>query len=277
MAVALAAHALVLGVRGLSRRILRSRATSEAKIQTVTSFFTSLLVFAVYFGAGGFVLSELGVSLTTYLASASVIGLAVSFGSQGVVQDVITGLTVVFSDLLDIGDLVELGGQVGIVESVGIRFTVLVNFAGARVYVPNRTVTNVVSYPAGFVRVFLDARLPEDPSLWPEAERKIATLMDAAYEQHPGILLVPPTLEGRAETRAGYGYVRIKFRIWPGQAAVIEQAVKPSIVQAMKRLDSSYGDWMVTVHHRAEPKQADERRRLPRPAALRARERRRSA
>lgn len=274
VAVAVAAHAFVLGVRGLSRRILRSRLTSEAKAHTVTSFFTSLLVFAVYFGAVGFALSELGVSLTTYLASASVIGLAVSFGSQGVVQDVITGLTVVFSDLLDIGDLVDLGGQVGIVESVGIRFTVLVNFAGARVYVPNRTVTNVINYPDGYIRVFLDARLPEDSSLWPDAERQIAVLAEAAYEQYPGILLVPPTLEGREETRAGYGYLRVKFRIWPGQGAVIEQAVKASIVQAMKRVDASYGDWMVTVHYRAESKEPDDRRRLPRPAALRARERR---
>ena len=79
----------------LSRRILNSRSVSQAKIKTITSFITSVAVFVLYFVAFGFVLSELGISLTTYFASASVIGLAVSFGLQGVVQDVIMGLTVV--------------------------------------------------------------------------------------------------------------------------------------------------------------------------------------
>ena len=109
LGAAVGSHLVALLARWLSRRALRSRIGSEAKIGTMTGFATSSFIFAVYFGAVGFALHELGVSLATYLASASVIGLAVSFGSQGVVQDVITGLTVVFSDLLDVGDMVDIG------------------------------------------------------------------------------------------------------------------------------------------------------------------------
>lgn len=266
--VAIAAHVVVLGVRALSRRALRSRIASETKLHTVTIFGSSLLVFAIYFGAVGFALSELGVSLTTYLASASVIGLAVSFGSQGVVQDVITGLTVVFSDLLDVGDMVDIGGQVGIVEGVGMRFTVLLNFSGARVFVPNRSIANVINYPDGYIRAYLDARLPSSSGLHDEAERRLTDLAQAVYEQYPGILLLPPTVEGRRETRGEYSYLRIKFRIWPGQGAVLESAVKAAVTQSLKKLDEQYGDWMVTVYYRAEPPDRSAGKRLPRPAAL---------
>ena len=268
LGAAVGAHVVALSARWLSRIALRQKVGSQTKVLTITGFATSTLVFAVYFAAIGFALHELGVSLTTYLASASVIGLAVSFGSQGVVQDVITGLTVVFSDLLDVGDMVDIGGQVGIVESVHMRFTVLVNFSGARVFVPNRSIANVINYPKGYIRAFVDARLPEDRERWPEVESLLKAIAQAAHEQYPGILLLPPSFEGREETAAGYGYARFKFRLWPGQGQVIEQAVKPTIVQALKTLDDSYSDWMVTVHYRAEPTEDDPRRRLPRPAAL---------
>jgi small-conductance mechanosensitive channel len=268
LGVAIAAHVVVIGVRALSHRVLRSRVASETKVHTVTSFGSSLLVFGIYFGSVGFALSELGVSLTTYLASASVIGLAVSFGSQGLVQDVITGLTVVFSDLLDVGDMVDLGGQVGIVESVGMRFTVLVNFSGARVFVPNRSIANVINYPRGFIRAYIDARLPADPSMRDAAKRRLEDLAQAAYEEYPGILLLPPTLEGPFETRGGYSYLRIKFRIWPGQGALLETAVKATVTQSLQQLDEHYGDWMVTIHYRAESRSLNAMEHLPRPAAL---------
>ena len=268
VSVAIGAHLVVLAVQALGRRVLRSSASSETKIHTVTGFFSSILVFAIYFGAVGFALKELGVSLTTYLASASVIGLAVSFGSQGVVQDVITGLTVVFSDLLDVGDMVDISGQAGIVESVGMRFTVLVSFSGARVFVPNRSIANVINYPDGFVRAYLDARLPHDARLHDDAERRLSEIAQAAYEQYPGILLLPPTIEGRAATGGGYDYLRVKFRVWPGQGAVIEGAVRSAAAQSLRDLDPGYADWMVTVTYRAEPWPGSARKRLPRPAVL---------
>lgn len=267
VAVAIGAHLATRVIRTLSRRFLRPRIRSESKLLTISGFVASLLVFVVYFASIGLVLSELGVSLTTYLASASVIGLAVSFGSQGMVQDVITGLTVVFSDLLDVGDMVDIGGQIGIVESVGMRFTVLLHFSGARVFIPNRSITNVSNYPKGYVRAYVDARLPSDASRAGEAEETLATIARSVYAQYPGILLLPPTVEGRIATD-GYEYVRIKFRIWPGQGAIIEGPVRAAVTQSLKLLEPTYADWMVSIHYRSEPSQGESDQILPRPYAL---------
>lgn len=267
--IAVLAHVAVLGVRGASRALLRSKVGSEAKVQTLTSFFASVAVFGIYFAAVGSVLHELGISLAAYLAGASVIGLAVSFGSQGMVQDVITGLTVVFSDLIDVGDMIEISGQTGIVESIGIRFTRLVGFTGARVFIPNRTITHVINYPKGYVRAFVDVRLPEAGA--DDAEAEVRRLAEAAQAQLPGILLLPPSVEGRVRDRAGVEHLRVKFRIWPGQGAVLEGSVRQRIVASLRRIDPDYADWMVLVHYRAEPQSPDPRKALPRPAALHGR------
>ena len=122
--VAVGSHAAVLLVKHLSRFVsARMPGKAHPKWKSITSLSTSILIFAIYFGTFGLILHELGVSLTAYLASASVIGLAVGFGSQGVVQDVVTGrLTLVFSDLVDVGDMVEISGQTGVVQSIGMRF-----------------------------------------------------------------------------------------------------------------------------------------------------------
>ncbi|MGK0470217.1 MAG: small-conductance mechanosensitive channel [Candidatus Azotimanducaceae bacterium] len=85
----------------------------------------------------------MNVSVTAYLASACVIGLALAFASQGIVQDVVMGVTIIFSDLLDVGDLVELAGQTGKVKKITMRYVELENALRAIVFIPNRTINNV--------------------------------------------------------------------------------------------------------------------------------------
>lgn len=145
LAVAVLAHIGVRLVRWASEQIIaRSLDRALAKARTLNGLVTSILVFALYFGAVGVAMTEFGISLTTYLASASVIGLAVAFGSQGLVQDVISGLTIILSDMFDVGDLIEIGGQPGIVQEITMRFTILQNNLGAEVLVPNRSIASDV-------------------------------------------------------------------------------------------------------------------------------------
>lgn len=121
--LAFISHLIVIMVRQLARRVLSSeRGRRHQKLRSIGTLTTSAPVFTLYFLAIGLILREFGVSLTAYLASASVVGLAIGFGSQGVVQDVVTGLTFIFSDLVDVDDLVEISGQTGIVKAITMRF-----------------------------------------------------------------------------------------------------------------------------------------------------------
>lgn len=264
--IASAAHILVLIVRHSLRLLLSTRPAEHTKVQTLAKFASSIIIFLSYFAAVGLVFHELGVSLTAYVASATVIGFAVSFGSQGIIQDVITGITVITSDLIDVGDMVDLGGQIGIIERIGIRFTVLVNLSGARVFIPNRNVANVINYEYGYIRVFLDVTLPSQDENESEAVQRLRILCESIHTQFRGIILVAPKLSGPIKTASGTSYIRIKFRVWPGQGTLIENAVRQMVISSMRSVDVNYAESRVVAHYRAEPSETEAT--LPRPAAV---------
>ncbi len=248
-----AVHGCVRAIRYTSGHAMKSRvARRSTKTLTLISLITSTIVFTLYFAAFGFVLSEAGVPLSTYVASASIIGLAVAFGSQGIVQDVVSGVTIIFTDLFDIGDVIEVSGQVGVVERFGMRFTVLRSPLGAEVFVPNRSIMNVIAYPRGYVRCFVDFSLPADPGLAARMETDVLLLAAAANEQYPGIFRAPAEVMGRQTTKAGRSFLRLKFRIWPGRGAPLEGPFRQELIQIAKRIQPEYADWMVAVNFEVE-------------------------
>lgn len=250
---AVGAHVVVRLIRWGSLQVMSSGvAKRSSKSLTLISLISSTLVFALYFAAVGFVLGEAGVPLSTYLASASIIGLAVAFGSQGIVQDVVSGITIVFTDLFDIGDVVEISGQVGIVERFGMRFTVLRNPMGAEIFVPNRSILNVIAYPRGYVRCFVDVTLPEDGEASATLKQRAEQLCNAASEQFPGIFRAPPEFMGAQQTASGRRFVRMKFRVWPGRGGPLETAFRQEVLQAAKAIEPAYADWMVSVNFEVE-------------------------
>ena len=90
-------HLLVVIVRWVVEHVTTgARFKTQKKLRSVITLASRASIFALYFFTFGLILQEMNVSLTAYLASASVIGLAVAFGSQGIVQDVVTGVTIIF-------------------------------------------------------------------------------------------------------------------------------------------------------------------------------------
>ena len=191
LALAIIAHLMVRIIRHVSEwLILRSHAkenpfgfmTEKPKFITVTRLIVSAVIFTIYFLALGLALEEFNVNLTAYLASASVIGLAISFGSQGLIQDIVIGLTLIFWDAMDVGDLVEIYASttiIGRVQEIGMRFTRSRMFSTRRSYVPNRTIANVSRFPrrrrrrstptSRFPRTLTSRKPPSSPATRPAA------------------------------------------------------------------------------------------------------------
>jgi small conductance mechanosensitive channel len=251
VAVALLMHLLVLGIRVVNKYI--SSATSRlSKARTLMSLLASVLTFSAYFLALGFVLAELGVSLTAYIASASILGIAIAFGSQGIVQDVVSGLTIIFTNLFDIGDMVEVSGQTGLVKSVTMRFTVLQTALGADVFIPNRTVGNVTNYNRGYVRCLVDISLANNPEIAKNQQASAEKLMKAYVDQYPSIHRRTPDVDGVIATQSGRRFLRLKFRIWPGRGAILENQFRAEALAAMRATEPGYADWMVSISYEME-------------------------
>lgn len=257
---------LVLGLRAFSRMLLHGTDSRRfRKLRSIGTIVTSILMFGLYFVAFGLVLREFGVSLTAYLASASVVGLAIGFGSQGIVQDVVTGVTFIFSDLVDVGDLVEISGQTGVVRSISMRFVELQNALGASVFIPNRTINNVINYPRGYVRCIVDVTLRGNQEEQRNAEETALSLMAAAEQQFAGILMTEPSNEGRLSLSSGREILRIKFRIWPNRGQPIETSYVQELTAELKRKDPDYQPWMIAVTYEVEKRPAFTGQRIPWP------------
>ncbi len=264
LTLAVLTHLVVVGVRLIATRLISHDLLKHQKFRSLVSMCTSAIVFTLYFVTLGLILQEFGVSLTAYLASASVIGLAVGFGSQGIVQDVVMGVTIVTTDLIDIGDLVDIGGQTGRVQNLTMRFVVIQNAMGALVYIPNRSITSVVNYRRGYVRCLVDVTLIGSEELRLKVVELTEQNVQDFFEQFRGIFEDKPSVVGRVSTpNRSKEYLRVKFRIWPNRGQSIESLFHKELLAGLRALSDDYQDWMIAVSYEVEEK----------PAGLRARRR----
>lgn len=119
--VVLIAIAVIESVSGLIERFFRGRNVQESRVKTVKPIAKNLVIGFLFFVFGMLALSQLGIDIIPLLAGAGVVGIAVGFGAQALVKDVITGFIIILEDLIQVGDVVTLGGCTGMIERITIR------------------------------------------------------------------------------------------------------------------------------------------------------------
>lgn len=206
---------------------------NKNRARTVHSLVLNLVKYFIYFTALGMVLSELGVNYAAYFASLSVVGLAIGFGSQGLVQDMVTGFFIVFEGQFDVGDMVEISGQTGYVTEIGLRMTKLRNYLGQVVVIPNRNIAMVGSYSRGAQRSYVDVAVA-DAAAGEVALPVIRTLTEELGEQYHGVIIGSVKTSGPTTLATGEHFVRAHLSIWPGQTWVIDQQLVPRLREALK-------------------------------------------
>lgn len=262
--MALIVHALVRYIRYFSELIITKTqekknplgfVTQQPKFITLTRLIVSTVAFAVYAIA---IYVILGVefpndnTISTYLGGAAVIGLALSFGMQGMVQDVVTGVTIILSDTMDAGDIVDLmNGVIGRVERVGLRFTKVINFYNQEIYVPNRNIMNISRYPHGGILAYADVQIPAKATDQTAVVALVQQVARGVWTQFAAIVLAEPIFREVRSTAGNWTYLRVVFKVWPGQTSIIETTFRAQIVNAMKTVDPAYADWQVVVTYRA--------------------------
>ncbi|PWK16592.1 mechanosensitive ion channel family protein [Tumebacillus permanentifrigoris] len=132
-------------------RIFGSRAMrmDERRSKTMTTLLLNVTHYVVYFMVMLTVLSNLGLDVTTLIAGAGVIGLAIGFGAQSLVKDVITGFFIIFEDQFGVGDNVMINNNINIrgnVEEVGLRVTKIRAYQGEVHILPNSQIQQVTNY-----------------------------------------------------------------------------------------------------------------------------------
>ena len=139
-----------------------------------TALLAVILIFVVLS-----VLAEIGVNVAPLIAGAGVVGIAVGFGSQRLVQDVITGIFLLLEDAVAVGDVVQLGGLSGVVEHLSIRSIKLRAVDGSLHIIPFSAVTSVTNQTRDFAFAVIDVNVDygEDTDHVAETLRQIAAEM----------------------------------------------------------------------------------------------------
>ena len=140
------------GVDSRGQRISRS-----ARVRTLLPFARNAVWVLLLLLVVLLVLSELGINIAPLLAGAGVVGLAIGFGSQALVKDIITGLFMLVEDTIAVGDVVDLGGgNTGVIEAISIRTIKLRDNAGSVHTIPYSTVTQVRNMTKDFAYHVID-------------------------------------------------------------------------------------------------------------------------
>lgn len=210
---------LISVLDGFVKRILNSRLSKleERKENTIHAVVGSIIKCAVYFVAGSSILTQFGVNVASILAVAGVGSVALAFGAQSLVKDVITGCFILIEDQYGVGDTVTIAGVTGTVTDINLRTTTLRNANGTVYVVPNGNVTIVESRSKQFMNAIVEVGIDYAEDM----NRVLAVLndeMDKAFGNIEGLRARPNvlgisaladsavTVRITAECEVGYNY-----------------------------------------------------------------------
>ncbi|WP_163530282.1 mechanosensitive ion channel family protein [Halobacillus ihumii] len=137
-------------------RMGKQRKLSEARTKTLEKISVNLFSYALLFVLIVMILSAININIGPLLAGAGIVGLAIGFGAQGLVSDIVTGFFILLERQIEVDDYVTAAGYDGIVEEVGIRTTKLRGFDGTLHYIPNRNIAGVSNHSRGNMRALVD-------------------------------------------------------------------------------------------------------------------------
>lgn len=163
----------------IERRLATLNHSGRSRARTFLPLLRSTILIILVTLIGLMVLSELGLNIAPLLAGAGIAGIAVGFGAQALVKDVITGFFILVEDTFAVGDLVDVGkGHVGMIEAISIRNFRLRDAAGIIHTVPFSEVTSVLNMSRDYAYVMCDAGVVyrEDP------DRVVAVMREVGKE-----------------------------------------------------------------------------------------------
>ena len=141
-----------------NKRLNKINKISTKKTESIISLSKSVVKFAVWFMAIAAILGQLniGISASSLLATAGIGGVAIGFGAQDLVKDVVAGFFLFVEGQYEIGDFVELAGVRGTVEAINMRNTELKAYTGELNIIPNGIIDKVINYSKGNNFAILD-------------------------------------------------------------------------------------------------------------------------
>jgi small-conductance mechanosensitive channel len=189
----------------------------SGRVRTLLPLVRNAAFILLVISVGLIVLSEIGVNIAPLLAGAGVLGIAIGFGSQKLVQDIITGAFILFEDTMAVGDTVKVGEHVGTVEAISIRAIRIRDGNGALHTVPFGAVSTVINSSRGFNYAAIDVPVAYEVDTDRATEIILALGTDMRGEATWGAMMVDPAeVQGVERFDASSVVLRVRIKTTPG-------------------------------------------------------------
>jgi moderate conductance mechanosensitive channel len=207
--------------------------TAAPRIRTLTSVLWTITVGIVWFIAVLIALGQVGLDMTPILAGAGIVGIAVGFGAQHLVRDLVSGFFLVLEDQVRVGDTAVINGTGGLVEAISFRTVVLRDVAGVVHVFPNGSINTLANTSKDWSAYVIDVPVAykEDPDHVIEIMRNVAEHLrtDAPYGS---LMLQPIEIFGVDDFTDTGLKIKARFRTQPQQQQLVGREYRRRLKKA---------------------------------------------
>jgi small-conductance mechanosensitive channel len=208
-------------------------AVPASRIVSVLPVFRGVLAGLIVAGAGLVALSHLGVNVTPLIAGAGIFGLALSFGSQALVRDVVSGVFYMFDDAFRVGEYIAAGKYKGNVERIALRSVRLRHQNGQVHTIPYGQLGAVTNFSRDYLTIKFNLRLARDTDV--DRLRKLVKGLGQEMLEDPELgkeFLQPLRMQGVADIEDNALVCRFKFTVRPSRPTLIQREAVKRIYRA---------------------------------------------
>jgi moderate conductance mechanosensitive channel len=202
------------------------------RVQTVGRLLKNTTSYTVNFIAILLILGEFHIQLAPLLAGAGVLGLAIGFGAQSLVKDVITGFFIILEDQFAVGDVVQTGSFKGTVEMIGLRATRLRVWTGEIHIIPNGRINEVTNFSINQSLAVVDITIAYEESI-ESLENTIRSVLTKITNSN---ITRTPELLGIQELALNQMTLRITAQCKPNSTAEVKQLINTELKKAFETM-----------------------------------------
>jgi moderate conductance mechanosensitive channel len=200
---------------------------SERREATLLKLLENMLTYVVFFVAAIMILSVLTIDVKALLAGAGIVGLAVGFGAQSLVKDIITGFFIIFEDQFSVGDYIRIDQFEGTVEEIGLRTTKIKNWTGEVHILPNGSIMQVTNFSINNSVAFVDVSIAYEGDIV-KVEQVLQELFEKLPEKYED-MVKPPEILGIQNMAAADVMLRVVSETLPMRHFYIARQLRKEI------------------------------------------------
>lgn len=223
------------------------------RTRTIGRLVSNVISYVLNFIIVLLILEKLGIPILPLLAGASVLGLAIGFGAQNLVRDVITGFFIIFEDQFGVGDIIQTGNFKGTVEEIGLRITKIKNWTGEIHIIPNGSITEVTNFSINNSVAVCDVSVAYEADI----DRAISIIRDTALKVYEGNenMVKEPEVLGVQTLGASDVVLRVVSECKPNTHFAVARELNAELKKALDREGIEIPYPRLVTYHRNEAEQ----------------------